>query len=214
MTSTPAFLFEPPSAKTPRTARKVHIRRLYDVLQLSLHRGDIERARRAWCILIRCKELDWMALWRIGVLLASAGANGETRYDEGHDSETAERLEYLSTMMRHHSEEREAIFQEFVLLLIKSAQYERALDELELYLPSPPYQDNPVLHLYAGLLCLYLAQPIPADGSTHLSRRTLRDAEHYLQRTRQLDPENTIASAWLDSVRLFSALLLEYGGTH
>ncbi len=75
------------------------------------------------------------------------------------------------------------------------------------YLPSPPYQDNPVLHLYAGLLCLYLAQPVPADGSTHLSRRTLRDAEHYLQRTRQLDPENTIASAWLDSVRLFSSLL-------
>ena len=68
------------------------------------------------------------------------------------------------------------------------------------YLPSPPYQDNPVLHLYAGLLCLYLAQPNPGDVE-HLKRRTLRDAEQYLQRTHQLDPENTIAIAWLKNVR-------------
>ena len=27
------------------------------------------------------------------------------------------------------------------------------------YLPSYPYQDNPVLHVYAGLIALYLAQP-------------------------------------------------------
>ena len=57
--------------------------------------------------------------------------------------------------------------------------YRRAMEELDLYvtglsctrmpsvltklssryLPSYPYQDNPVLHIYAGLIALYLAQP-------------------------------------------------------
>jgi hypothetical protein len=33
------------------------------------------------------------------------------------------------------------------------------------YLPSPPYQDNSVLHTYAGLLCLRLALLAEADLS-------------------------------------------------
>jgi hypothetical protein len=27
------------------------------------------------------------------------------------------------------------------------------------YLPSFPYQDNALLHVYAGLLCMYIGQP-------------------------------------------------------
>jgi hypothetical protein len=30
---------------------------------------------------------------------------------------------------------------------------------LSRYLPAFPYQDNPVLHVYAGLIKLFLAQP-------------------------------------------------------
>ncbi|KAI0089114.1 hypothetical protein BDY19DRAFT_890129 [Irpex rosettiformis] len=193
MISSPTFLFEPVEGKQPRTARKIHIRRLYDVLELCLHQGDMKRAMRAWTILVRCKEMDWKTMWRTGALMAGTHSPYE-------GSQAQDRLEYLSAMMRQYAEAREAIFQEFVLLLIKAGQHERALDELELYLPSPPYQDNPVLHLYAGLLCLYLAQPNP-ENPEHLNRRTLRDAEQYLQRTRQLDPDNTIAIAWLENVR-------------
>ncbi|KAI0700753.1 hypothetical protein BC835DRAFT_1265899 [Cytidiella melzeri] len=194
MNPAPTFLFDPTEGKQPRTARKIHIRRLYDVFEICLHRGDMRRARRAWSILVRCKELDWKTMWRTGALVAGA----HSPYD---DTQTQQRLEYLSTMMRQHSEAREAIFQEFVLLLIKSGQHERALDELELYLPSPPYQDNPVLHLYAGLVCLYLAQSLQAAAG-HAGKRTLRDAEQYLERTRQLDPENVIAVAWLEKAGL------------
>lgn len=73
--------------------------------------------------------------------------------------------------------------------LIHAGQHRRALEELDLYVPQPPkrtaavapsliepsvwhphrylpsypYQDNPVLHVYAGLMALYLAQPASAS---------------------------------------------------
>lgn len=59
--------------------------------------------------------------------------------------------------------DKETMLKELVLLFILSGQYSQALDELELYLPSFPYQDNPVLHIYAGLLCLHLAQKPDGD---------------------------------------------------
>lgn len=35
------------------------------------------------------------------------------------------------------------------------------------YLPSLPYQENPILHTYAGMLSLYLAQPsVQASAQT------------------------------------------------
>jgi hypothetical protein len=73
--------------------------------------------------------------------------------------------------------QRESLVRELVLSLAMAGRERDALDELELcgslifilpfclktqleqcsYLPSPPYQDNSVLHTYAGLLCLRLA---------------------------------------------------------
>lgn len=34
------------------------------------------------------------------------------------------------------------------------------IDIFDRYLPSLPYQDNPVLHVYAGFISLFLAQPL------------------------------------------------------
>lgn len=73
------------------------------------------------------------------------------------------------------------------------------------YLPSPPYQDNPVLHLYAGLTYLYLAQPAEARAR-HTNTRTLRDAEHYFERAKSLDPDNVVAAAWLEKARQLVSL--------
>ena len=61
------FLFTSLSSKQPLTTRKVHIRRLYDILQLSIQRHDVQRAKRVWSILSRCKEINWLALWRTGL---------------------------------------------------------------------------------------------------------------------------------------------------
>ncbi|PCH41466.1 hypothetical protein WOLCODRAFT_69613 [Wolfiporia cocos MD-104 SS10] len=192
-----AFLFASLGSKHPRTARKVHIRRLYDIFQLSLQRGDLARARRAWAILVRCKEIDWKAMWRAAVLLIDDAGDDDAELDEA-------RIPFLSTMMRQHPEDREDILKELTLRLIRIGKYRRALDELDLHLPSFPYQDNPVLHVYSGLLCLYLAQP-PPDGSSTTDRLwdavLLRDAKARLERALKIDPDNAIAAAFIEQVR-------------
>jgi len=58
-----AFIFDCLESKTASTARKTHIRRMYDILQLCIHRNDLPRARRAWAVLARCREIPWMTMW-------------------------------------------------------------------------------------------------------------------------------------------------------
>ncbi|KAH8094811.1 hypothetical protein BXZ70DRAFT_896231 [Cristinia sonorae] len=196
-----AFLFESLEGKQPRNARKTHLRLLYDVLHLSLQRGDFARARRAWGILIRCKEIDWKAMWKTGLLLV----------DEFHDvgpEGNSKKLEFLSTMMLQCPDARQAIFQELVIRYISAGQYRKALDELELYLPSQPYESNPALHVYAGLICLYLAQPqqgIPMFIYTCWNNIVLRDAQGYFEKAKAIDSENLVATAWLEQVSISSA---------
>jgi hypothetical protein len=97
MTSEHTFLFASLEDKKPITARKIHIRRLYDLLQLCLQRNDIPRAKRAWAILARCKEVDWKTMWTTGVHLLG----DDTNSPEASQS----RLEFLRAMMLQHSEE-------------------------------------------------------------------------------------------------------------
>lgn len=92
-----AFLFASLDSKAPLTARKVHIRRLYDVLQLCIHRNDLTRARRAWAILVRCKEINWMSMWAIAVHLV-----GESQNEE---ADAFRKIDLLKDMMLHHPEE-------------------------------------------------------------------------------------------------------------
>ncbi|KAJ6598851.1 hypothetical protein DFH09DRAFT_1243379 [Mycena vulgaris] len=186
------FLFAPTlDVKTPHTARKVHIRRLYDILNVSIQRRDLARATRAWTILAHCKEVNWRALWSISVHLLS---------DELEENEPR-KIEFLHVMMLQHPENRESILGEVVLRLIDSGQHREALEELELYLPSFPFQENSLLQLYAGLLCLYLAQPASEDGNTQFNLPLLRDAQSHFERVKALDPENAIAGAFLRKVR-------------
>ncbi|KAI0720269.1 hypothetical protein C8T65DRAFT_568049 [Cerioporus squamosus] len=197
-----SFLFTSLSGKQPTTARKTHIRRLYDILQLCIQRHEWVRAKRAWAILARCREVDWKIMWRTSVLLL-----GEGDHDTDDAQANGDRVRFLSVMMRQHPDERESILKELVLRLIHSGMYRRAVEELDLYLPSYPYQDNPVLHVYAGLIALYLAQP-----AGEISEETrydqgwdanhLRDARAHLERARAIDPSNVVAEAFLSQVIL------------
>ncbi|KIL70210.1 hypothetical protein M378DRAFT_156290, partial [Amanita muscaria Koide BX008] len=88
------FLFASLDSKPPPTARKVHIRRLYDVLQLCIQRQDYARAKRAWAILVRCKEVRWKSLWTIGLLLVGDNADMSGNHEE--------KVDYLRSLMLHH----------------------------------------------------------------------------------------------------------------
>ena len=111
-----------------------------------------------------------------------------------------------------------------VLQLVMAGKYRRALEELELwvafsslclvavlirarsYLPSPPYQDNPSLHVYAGMVCIYLAQPDePATGTRGASswnEGLLRQARQYFERAVALEQDDVVATSWLAKVCL------------
>jgi hypothetical protein len=94
------FVYSLPGAKSddrePYTARLAHIRRLNDILHLSIERHDTERARKAWSILVRCKEFDWKSMWRTGLLLI---ANGQGGNESGSPVWSNESIEYLKGMM-------------------------------------------------------------------------------------------------------------------
>ncbi|KDR83921.1 hypothetical protein GALMADRAFT_86622 [Galerina marginata CBS 339.88] len=202
------FLFTSVDTKRPLTARKVHLRRLYDILQLSIHRHDFQRAKRVWGILARCKEIDWKASWTTGLHIL-----GE---DDTDDRNTQTSVEYLRSMMLQYPEDRESILKELVFRLLLQEKCRDALDELELYLPSFPYQDNPVLHIYAALASLYLAQStsglasflkdycLPTilflASSDILDGILLRDAQTHLEHAKMLDPDNMVAQAFLDEI--------------
>src|SRR5580765_2212935 len=90
------FLFASLESKRPLTTRQLHIRRLYDLLQLCIHRHDYERAKRAWAILARCNEVEWKSLWPTALLII--GGN-PTALGTGQDTE------FLRTMMLQHPDE-------------------------------------------------------------------------------------------------------------
>ncbi|PPQ65577.1 hypothetical protein CVT26_000526 [Gymnopilus dilepis] len=187
------FLFSSLESKGHSTARKVHLRRLYDILQLSIQRHDFERAKRIWGILAGCKEIDWKALWTTGLHIL-----GENKADERHLEVS---IDYLRAMMLQSPEDQEAILKELVFRLLLQGRCRDALDELELYLPSLPYQDNPILHIYAGLASLYLAQQNSAP-SGECDRASLREAQNHLDHAKVLDPDNSVVAHFTAKVRM------------
>lgn len=91
------FLFASLDSKQPLTARKVHLRRLYDILELSIQRQDFERAKRVWAILARCKEINWKALWSTGLHILGMNEANESSLDTS--------VEYLRTMMLQYPDD-------------------------------------------------------------------------------------------------------------
>lgn len=184
------FIFVSLQSKRPLTARKVHIRRLYDLLQLCIQRQDIHRARRAWATLARCKEIQWKSLWITSLFLVGGGLH-PTDNDEA-------KIDYIRSLMLQHQDDRENILRELIHCLIINGRYREALGELDLYLPSFPYQDNPILHVYAGLLSLYLSQEAQEDTSR--SSTLLREAQSHLEHAKALDPDNVVAETFVHRI--------------
>jgi RNA polymerase I-specific transcription initiation factor RRN11 len=95
-----SFLFNSFDWKAPSTARKIHIRRLLDILHLSIQRRDLPRARKAFGLLSRCEEIEWTAIWKLALLLLS-----DELPTSGNAPRTAKQLDFLRVMMLQHPEE-------------------------------------------------------------------------------------------------------------
>lgn len=95
-----SFLFNSFDWKAPSTARKVHIRRLLDILHLSILRRDLPRARKAFGLLSRCEEIEWTVIWKLALLLLS-----DELPASGGAPRTAKQLDFLRVTMLQHPEE-------------------------------------------------------------------------------------------------------------
>ncbi|WWC92218.1 uncharacterized protein L201_007172 [Kwoniella dendrophila CBS 6074] len=152
------------SINSKSSIRKKWIQNLIDLLYFSLLKDDLVRAKRAWSILVRCREVNWKSRWYWGLLLLSTSNNeidGSTQtssFTQSSESRDIER--WLNTLrVSAREEDKPSLLHALVLNLIKSGQYRHAYDQLETYLSSYPYLLSGPLHTYAGLLAFYLAQP-------------------------------------------------------
>ncbi|KAG9104558.1 hypothetical protein FRC06_001338 [Ceratobasidium sp. 370] len=234
MSFRPIFQLEPRPHRelSPGTSsRKQHIRFTYDILHICLQRGDLARARHAWSILVKCPEIDLRTIWRVG--LALIPREGEEREKRGRA--TREHVGYLKrvrlqipdmvslctfehmviiTETRVNRMKQETLLKETVLALIDMGEYQEALDELDLYIVTMPFDQNTVLHIYAGMLWLYTAQPrreheengegqvLGDDGGAIDTRgwdttRTASAKRHF-RRALALDSDNAFARGFLD----------------
>ncbi|KAE8541508.1 hypothetical protein D1P53_002870 [Cryptococcus gattii VGV] len=149
--------------------RHAYIHSLANLLHACLLRGDIDRAKRAWAILIRCREVDWRARWQWGLLFLSSGSSDAVQntqasmYASQADDDYRQAERWINTLrVGARMEDKPSLLHALTLILIQHARYRQALEELETYLPSYPYLLSASLHTYAGLLAFYLAQPSSA----------------------------------------------------
>ncbi|TXT03875.1 hypothetical protein VHUM_04298 [Vanrija humicola] len=163
------FTPEPNDPDRPRTVRGAYIYNLVDCIYACILRGELDRARRAWGILVRCPDVNWKERWRWGLYLMTAeteaGAPAEVQTQTQQRTDAARWLKSLQISMP--VEDRPAILAEIALYHIKGHRYRAALDELETYLTSYPYTVSASLHTYAGMICFYLAQPKALQGSEY-----------------------------------------------
>ncbi|KAG8738548.1 hypothetical protein FRC12_016718 [Ceratobasidium sp. 428] len=213
MSFKPIFHLEPRPRRelSPSTSsRKQHIRFTYDILHVCLQRGDLARARRAWSLLVKCPEIDLRTIWQVGLALIPCEGENEERRARS----TREHVGYLKRVRLRIPDMQETFLKETVLALIDMGEYQEALDELDLYIVTMPFDQNTVLHIYAGMLWLYTAQPrkeqdekvedaaFEDDGETIDTRgwdaTRIASAKRHFRRALALDPDNTFARGFLD----------------
>ncbi|EGG09843.1 uncharacterized protein MELLADRAFT_95360 [Melampsora larici-populina 98AG31] len=192
--------------------RKLHLRRLFDLLHLCLLRHDYDRANRIWRVLIRCRELDFGQLWHLGLRILFSSSRQVDTDEDDRTSKLESSLKYLKACQSIDPQECSNILIEYICTLIVLRRHRHALDELELYLSLPPYSQHAGLHEYAGMLALYLAQPLASDDemndlqvvniptymATISTSAYFGRARAYFDRAHGLDPTSPVANNYLE----------------
>jgi hypothetical protein len=99
------FLFASPDGRSPSSARRVHLRRLYDILHLSIQRGDLLLAQKSFALLSRCEDVEWAAIWKFGLIILAAADHPDQPPGYVNSLGTPKHIEFLRVMMLRHPEE-------------------------------------------------------------------------------------------------------------
>ncbi|KAF8313668.1 hypothetical protein DL93DRAFT_2027398, partial [Clavulina sp. PMI_390] len=142
--------------------RKFHIRRLNDIVHLCIQRGDFLRAKAAFSVLARCREIYWVDIWKLG--LAILAEESETHeLHAGPSSSSKKRVEAMKELLLiwitagEHQVARDYLVEESAPLPDELHIMDMANTTLR-YLTTYPFFDSSTLQTYGGLISLYLAQ--------------------------------------------------------
>ncbi|CCJ30238.1 unnamed protein product [Pneumocystis jirovecii] len=169
------------SPKKLLSTRKRQIEATYTILHLSLLRGDFLRARYAFSILIRCREVYLYDIWDLGLEIL--------RHFEFDQQETY--LKHLivfyqastySSSLKDDTFSTQEFLRALVLLYIEKREFQKLLDMLEDYLLSAPYSENAVFYQYAGMAALELSRITTVSGE---SKQFHEKAEYMFQKAKE-----------------------------
>lgn len=169
--------------------QRQHMRRVYDLLHVSLLRHDIARAMRCFLILLHSKEWRPIELWSIGLKIANMDPRNDTA------------LKYLLRISRTRTTLRPYTHTFLIREWIRAGYYQRAHEELSSIIGAFPYRHLPPLHTYLGLLTLYLGNEPSNDYETtrpdipHAPTALCANAAPAVQRTAKFHFENAVKVA-------------------
>lgn len=128
-----------------------HMRRVHDLLHLSLLRRDHKRAVRCFVLLLRSQDWRPIELWKFGLRIACMDAHNDAAQ------------KYLLRISRTRTVLRPYSLAFFIRECIRNGNYQRAHEELSGIITSFPYRLHPQLHTYLGLLTLYIGHAEPDE---------------------------------------------------
>ncbi|EPY49328.1 RNA polymerase I transcription factor subunit Rrn11 [Schizosaccharomyces cryophilus OY26] len=138
-----------------------HIDALCTLMHLCLLREDYHRAFHAFSLLLRSKGVDICKLWNIGLeILNQIKPDASTEYLERLIARFPANPNKNRTQRSLTSEQ---FFPAYILLLIQRQEYQRAMNALNEYMLSPPFNQNKALYEYSGMLCFELAKNETSD---------------------------------------------------
>lgn len=128
-----------------------HMRRVHDLLHLSLLRQDHERAVRCFIILLRSQDWRPLELWKLGLRIACMDVHNDAAQ------------KYLLRISRTRTALRPYSLPFLIREWIRNGNYQQAHEELSSIITSFPYRLHPLLHTYLGLLTLYIGHAEPHE---------------------------------------------------
>lgn len=143
--------------------RRLHLQRIFDLLNLSIGRRDGVRAFRCLRILLKSHEWRPIELWRYALEITTIITRGDDQLEQDgvpfQKHLARKRLAFLREVSKARTGLQLDVFIEIVPELLALGEEQQALAELDIVLHQYPYRLEPILHLYSALIFLKLSSP-------------------------------------------------------
>ncbi len=137
--------------------RRRHLRKCWDLLQLSIHRRELKVAAKFLKVILAAHEWSTNEGWQTALLLLALNDSSSTTRGEG-EGERRGKLEWLQQVDRESSSHFKATQTTYALVseYVAVNQLSSAIELLELRVNMHPYRGQPELHVTLGMLYVFV----------------------------------------------------------